>query len=90
MAAAPSSRRPPPHAQTYYKVVAVAAGGRFLSIFDGMTTYALDEVTTPADGCWVCPDLLSLIKKSPSFPSRTALSQDARASLPANQGGTES
>jgi hypothetical protein len=66
------SWRPPAGAQTYYKVVAVMSSTRFVSIFDGRTEYALDEVTAPRGGCWVCPDMLAVVRHATTLPSRSA------------------
>ena len=50
--------RPPSSARTFYKVVAClpspesdVALPRYVSIFDGVTEYQLDSVTSPPDGC---------------------------------------
>lgn len=73
--------RAPRHARTYYKVVAIGGGGRFLSIYDGTTVYELDRVTSPQNGCWVCPDLLAVVEHAAMMPSRSALLQAPRAIL---------
>ena len=80
---APAIRPPrvPAHARTYYKVVAISGGGRFVSIYDGTTTYALDSITAPRGGCWVCPDLLAVVQHSTTLPSRSALLEAPRAIL---------
>lgn len=68
------SNRPPSTARTYYKVVACedATSGRFVSIYDGRTRYAMDTTTSPAGGAWVCPDLLSVVQHASTLPSRSA------------------
>ena len=42
---------------------------RYVSIFDGETEYQLDSVTSPPDGCWVCPDLLACVEHATALPS---------------------
>jgi hypothetical protein len=74
-------RSPPSGASTYYKVVAVVDRSTFVSIFDGKTTYRLNEVTAPRGGCWVCPDLLSVVQHSARLPSRSARLGAPRAVL---------
>lgn len=67
--------QPPAHgARTYYKVVACAdaTNGRFVSIYDGRTQYALDITTSPVGGAWVCPDLLAVVRHAGTLPSRSA------------------
>ena len=71
----------PSDAQTYYKVVAVTSPTSFVSIYDGTTQYALDRVTAPAGGCWVCPDLLSVIEHSSKLPVQSVRFGAPRAIL---------
>ena len=66
--------------RTYYKVVALV-GDRMLSIFDGKTRYALEQVTAPPEGCWVCPSLMAVTEHSLKLPSRSKLLDVPRAIL---------
>lgn len=81
--AMPTPQRPPPGARTYYKVVCVVNTSplRFISIYDGRTQYRLDATTSPAGGCWVCPDLLQVVRHSSTLPSRSARLHAPRAIL---------
>jgi len=63
----------PAFARSYYKVVAVMPTAnserlRLVSIYDGSTEYALGEITSPPEGCWVCPDLLTCIQHASKLP----------------------
>ena len=71
----------PADAQLYYKVVAVESPHSFVSIFDGRTPYRLGEVTSPPGGCWVSPDLLSVVRHGARLPSRSARLASPRAIL---------
>lgn len=63
--------RPPARARSYYKCVAIS-GDQFVSIFDGRTRYELNGVTSPPGGCFVSPDLISVVRHSQVLPSRSA------------------
>ena len=67
----------------FYKLVAIVPDvdgqRRYVSIYDGMTTYALGVRTSPRNGCWVCPDLLTCVQHAASLPSHAALFAAPRA-----------
>ena len=84
MSASTTMARPPPpiprDARTYYKVVAFV-NNRFVSIFDGRTTYVLDEVTSPRGGCWVAPDLLAVVQHAAHLPRKSKYLEAPRVIL---------
>ena len=52
---------------------------KYFSIYDGRTEYALEEITAPDGGCWVCPSLSAVIEHSQRLPKRSALLSLPRA-----------
>ena len=80
----PSAPRAPRHARTVYKCVGVshsAGSPVFFSIFDGRTQYALDSITAPPGGAYVCPDLLSAVRHGGQLPRRSRRLDARRAIL---------
>merc|ERR1719453_1745493 len=71
----------PRSATTMYKVVAVVSPTTFVSIFDGRTKYSLDTIAAPRGGCWVSPDLLSVIQHANHLPVSSARLGAPRAIL---------
>jgi hypothetical protein len=63
--------------ETFFKLVAVEPDGRYVSIFDGTTEYAIGSTLSKEvraghkGGLYVCESVLDLLKQGP-LPSRSA------------------